>query len=110
MQTPGLDIPLVVVYCLAVLGCILPLVFRGQLWLRFVCVTFMLTATLFAVGRVHVSPRMAVDRLQREEKTWTESFRDGSVYTSDAVWTAVPVFLLVIAGLTAMAMFPPKRR
>ncbi len=110
MLTRNTDIALLVAYCLAVLGGILPLLFRRHVKVRSICVVFMIIAAFYAVGRVYVSPRMAVDRLDRQHETWTESFRDGSLYTWRAASTAIPVFVLVIIGLATMAVFPPKPR
>ena len=110
MLMRDMDLALVVVYCLLILGGTLPFVFQGRRWLRFLCVGFILLATLFAVGRVYISPHMAIDRIQAEKKVWTESSRDGSLYTWRAACTALPVFVLAVAGLSAMALFPANRR
>jgi hypothetical protein len=110
MLTRSVDIALIVVYCLLILGGTLPFIFHRQHCVRFLCVGFILLATLFAAGRVYISPHMAIDRMQAEKKTWTESFRDGSLYTWRAACTALPVFALAVAGLSAMALFPPSRR
>ncbi len=110
MFTSHVDSVLRLVYCFSIIGGILPVVFRRQLWLRPICIVLLLVSAFFAFGRVHVAPRMAVDRLQSERKTWTKSFRDGSLYTSQAASTALPIFALIILGLTAMTVFPPKSR
>ena len=110
MLTRNVDIALIVVYCLLLVGGISPFVFRRQPWVRGVCICFILLASLFAVGRVYISPHMAIDRMQAEKKTWNESSLDGSLYTWRAARTALPIFVVAVASLSAMALFPPTRR
>jgi hypothetical protein len=101
--------------CLLVVTAILPLVFRHLVWLRALCIVFILFATVFACGRVHVAPRMAVDRLQAEKplpssEEFRQGFVTGSRYSHYAAMTAVPIFLLCVAALTVLAIIPPKPR
>ena len=101
--------------CLLLVAAILPVLFRHVVWLRVLCIIFILFATAFACGRVHVAPRMAVDRLQADRPTLsTEEFREGFVtgsrYCHSAAMTAVPIFLLCVAALTVLAIVPPNPR
>ena len=101
--------------CLLVVAAILPLVFRRLVWLRALCLVFILFATAFACGRVHVAPRMAADRLQADRlpplsEEFRQGFVTGSRYSHSAAMTAVPIFLLCVAALTVLAIVPPKPR
>ena len=105
-----MDIPLLVVYCVLILGGILPFVFRRYLWIRGLCVCLILIATLFGFGRFWVSGRMAVYRFEAEQKQWNASARDGSFYTWRAASSALPVFAVALLALSAMAVIPPRQR
>ena len=96
--------------CLAFIGGVLPLVFRRHEWVRGLCVAFILDASLFGVGRVYISAHMAIDQLHREDMASTASFTNGARYTWQAATSALPIFILAIGGLSAMALFPPRSR
>jgi hypothetical protein len=106
---PGLDI-LIPLRWLLIIAAVFALAFRRLLWIRVVCVVLALVSVVFGSIRVDVSPRMAVDRLQREGKPWSEAFRDGSLYTLIYVGTSIPTFLLASIVLATLALVPIKRR
>jgi hypothetical protein len=106
---PGLDI-LVPLRWLLVIAAVAALAFRRLLWVRVVCVVLALLSVFFASIRVDVSPRMAVDRLQRESKPWSEAFRDGSLYTLTYVRTSIPTFFIASVVLATLALVPTKLR
>ena len=101
--------------CLLIASAILPAVFRRQLWLRTVCIIFILLATVGACMRVHVAPRMAVDRLNAEvphprSEDFGQGFQAGWRYTYAAVMTAIPIFIFCVGALTVLACVPPIPR
>jgi hypothetical protein len=110
MLARSVDIMLLAACSLALLGGILPFVLRRYEWVRGLCVALILAASLFGVGRVYISAHMAIDQLHRENKVSTASFTDGARYTWQAATTALPIFILAIGGLSAMALLPPRSR
>jgi hypothetical protein len=110
MMTHRMDIALVAAYCLVLTGSILPFVLRRYPPVRGLCVGFIVLATFFAVARVYLSARSASDRFHADGNPGAGSFRDGARYTWHAATTALPIFILAIGGLSAMALLPPRSR
>ena len=83
--------------------------FRNAIWLRIICVALSVLSVFGGMVRLSIAPRIAVDQLKRENLPWSESFRDGSLYTYAAVQSAFPIFLLSTSVLATLALVPSKR-
>jgi hypothetical protein len=109
MLTRAFDVVFWCAFCVMALGSILPLLFRRHEWVRGLGVSFILAASLFAVLRAYLSPRMAIDYVYRLQDHATPTFSDGVFYTWHAVLSACALFVFAIGGLSLLALLPPKR-
>ena len=87
---------------------ILPLLFRRAFWLRIICILFILFGTAVACFGIIGSHRTAMNQLEAAQKPWNDAVRDGVGYTHSAAMSTVPIFLLAVGALTALAIVPAK--
>src|SRR5438045_7994815 len=100
---------LVPVYCLAIVGAILPFIFSAR-WVRLLCIVALLLCSARAAAHIYMSTHIVFYRFKVEDKPRNESSHDASHYAWYVGFQALPILGLTTIGLAALAVSSTRKR